>query len=175
MDKVVWPRLEHGDELMTEKGKRHPDIIGKYGEYLVRYWLSRAGFEVVIVDYIGIDIIAYNPKTEQRLGITVKSRLRIVGKEKEDVSLLKSPTDQDNLDYACKIFLCIPCIGVYVETHSGGDLFLTSFEHYRNTYAGTRAENKTVSWKMDTSHVKSYMNDREISHIRFKFELNPVD
>ncbi len=58
---------------MIKKSTRHQHIIGKYGEYLVCNWLSRSGFEVAIVDHTGIDIIAYNPKSQQRLGISVKS------------------------------------------------------------------------------------------------------
>jgi Holliday junction resolvase-like predicted endonuclease len=57
-----------------EKSSRHPKIIGSLGEHLVCNWLSRSGFEVAVVDHTGIDVIAYNPKTKERLGITVKSR-----------------------------------------------------------------------------------------------------
>ena len=57
------------------KSTRHQKIIGDYGEMLICNWMSRSGFEVTVVDHTGIDIIAYNPNTKERLGITVKSRL----------------------------------------------------------------------------------------------------
>jgi len=62
---------------------------------LVCNWLSRSGFEVMPVDHTGIDIIAYNPSTKQRLGITVKSRTREEGKERSKVNLFfKSKDDR---------------------------------------------------------------------------------
>jgi len=51
-----------------EKSSRHQKIIGNLGENLVCNWLSRSGLEVTIVDHTGIDIIAYNPRTKERLG-----------------------------------------------------------------------------------------------------------
>jgi Holliday junction resolvase-like predicted endonuclease len=69
------------------KSSRYQKIIGNFGEQLICNWPSRTGFEVIIVDHTGIDIIACNPKTKQRLGITVKSRTRNVGKEEETVNI----------------------------------------------------------------------------------------
>ncbi len=56
------------------KSSKHQKIIGDFGERLVCNWLSRSGFEVIVVDHTGIDLIAYHPTSRQRLGITVKSR-----------------------------------------------------------------------------------------------------
>jgi hypothetical protein len=69
------------------KSSRHQKIIGNFGESLICNWLSRSGFEVAIVDHTGIDIVAYDPATRQRLGITVKSRTRTAGKEDQSVNL----------------------------------------------------------------------------------------
>ena len=63
------------------KSSRHRKIIGNFGEQLICNWLSRSGFEVVCVDHTGIDIIAYCPSRNKRLGITVKSRTRKRGTE----------------------------------------------------------------------------------------------
>jgi hypothetical protein len=54
---------------------RHQKIIGDYGENLICNWLSRSGFEVAIIDYTGIDIVAYNPITDRRLVGQLVSRL----------------------------------------------------------------------------------------------------
>lgn len=72
------------------KSSRHQKIIGNFGENLICNWLSWSGFEMVLVDHTGIDIIAYNPKTDQRLGISVKSRTRGTGKEEDPVNLFSS-------------------------------------------------------------------------------------
>lgn len=79
------------------KSSRHQKTIGHFGEYLVCNWLSRSGFEVEVVDHTGIDIIAYNPSTKERLGITVKSRTRNPGKEGVSVTLFTdSKSDRRN-------------------------------------------------------------------------------
>ena len=70
------------------KSSRHQKIIGDFGESIICNWLSRSGFEVTVVDHTGIDIIAFNPSTNERLGITVKSRTRKPSTEQESVNLL---------------------------------------------------------------------------------------
>ena len=82
------------------KSSRHQKIIGNFGENLICNWLSRSGFEVTLVDHTGIDVVAYNPSTKQRLGITVKSRTRDIGKEEESVNILsyqKAKSDREKL------------------------------------------------------------------------------
>ncbi len=51
--------------MEIDKSTRHQKIIGEFGEHLICNWLSRSGFEVTIVDHTGIDIIAYDPKTNE--------------------------------------------------------------------------------------------------------------
>ncbi len=63
------------------KPPRYSSVIGNYGEVLVRNWLLRSDFRVIPVDYIGIDLIAYNPSTGERMGISVKSRGRETAKK----------------------------------------------------------------------------------------------
>jgi len=48
------------------------------------------------VDHAGIDITAYNPLTKQRLGITVKSRTRSVGKEETPVNVFSYQKGRDD-------------------------------------------------------------------------------
>ena len=102
---------------MIEKSSRHSKIIGNFGEQLIGNWLSRSGFEVALVDHTGIDIIAFNKKKNQRIGITVKSRTRNEGTEKDNVFVFRNnKNDRQKLLEACEAFACDPCIGVYVET-----------------------------------------------------------
>jgi hypothetical protein len=91
------------------KSSRHQKIIGNFGESLICNWLSRSGFEVVIIDHTGIDLVAYNAILDKRLGITVKSRTRNPGLENPSVNLLncrKNKDDRKKLIDACKAFGC---------------------------------------------------------------------
>ena len=118
--------------MEIKKSSRHQKIIGDFGENLVCNWLSRSGFEVILVDHTGIDIIAYNPSKKQRLGITVKFRTRDAGKEKGSVNVLsyqKEKDDRQKLLNACEAFACEPWIAVYVETLEFADLFINDKEY----------------------------------------------
>src|ERR1017187_7186305 len=79
------------------KSSRHSKIVGSFGEGLVCNWLSRAGFEVSIVDHSGIDLVAYNRASKQRLGISVKSRTRLPNTESESVYIFRRPRDRNAL------------------------------------------------------------------------------
>lgn len=153
-------------EVSVEKSSRHQKIIGDFGENLICNWLSRSGFEVSIVDHTGIDIVGYNTKSKERLGITVKSRTRTKGTEGDSVNLFDSKGRQKLLD-ACRYFGCKPLIAVYVETTNYADVFLTSLENYDGKY---RRERKMDDWKMDSKHIENYKSDKKVMHLHIKFE-----
>jgi hypothetical protein len=157
--------------MKINRSSRHQKIIGNFGEHLICNMLSRTGFEVTIVDHTGIDIIAYNPKTKQRLGITVKSRTRNIGKEDEAVYILsyrKGKNDRQKLFNACAAFSCEPWIGVYIETSDFADLYLTSLKNYDEKYRGK--EGKAVdSWRMTKKDKEEYEKDHNVKHIRIEF------
>lgn len=157
--------------LEIQKGSRHSKIIGAFGEAFLCNWLSRSGFEVAIVDHTGLDLVAYNPTTGRRLGITVKSRTRDVGKETESVNVFfnrKKPSDRDKVLAACKAFGCDPWVAVYVETASAADLYLMSLEHFDRAYC----PNKSCvidSWKMGEKQKRDYETDKDVQHICVEF------
>lgn len=155
------------------KGSRHQKIIGDFGENLICNWLSRSGFEVTIVDHTGIDIIAYHPPTQQRLGITVKSRTRDAGKEEVAVNLLsyrKSKDDRQKLLDACAAFDCTPWIAIYVETAEYADAYLTALHNYDSKYRGK--EGKAIDdWKMRKEYRDRYEKDPDVKHIRIDFQV----
>src|SRR5512139_4061562 len=96
------------------KSSRHQKVIGKFGEFIICNLLSRSGFEVTIVDHTGIDVVAYHPATEKRIGITIKSRTRVVGLEDDSVNLFSyqnGKNDREKTLSACKSFACEPWIG----------------------------------------------------------------
>jgi Holliday junction resolvase-like predicted endonuclease len=159
------------------KSSRHQKIIGNFGENLICNWLSRSGFEVVVVDHTGIDIIAKSPSAKQKkpYGITVKSRTRVKSKEEEAVNVLSykkkdldKKNDLEKLEAACEAFGCDPWIAIYVETEEYADVYLTSLKHYKNKYCG-KEERVVDIWKMSEEVKQQYDKDSKVKHVRFKF------
>jgi len=124
------------------------------------------------VDHTGIDIIAYNLTTKQRLGITVKSRTRSAGKEEAAVNLFsyqKGRDDRQKLLDACEAFGCEPWIAVYVECLDSVDLYLTSLKNYDEKYRGK--EGKAIDkWKMRRKDKVQYEKDTNVKHIQIHFQ-----
>ncbi len=155
--------------LTIKKGTRHAKIVGIFGEYVVCNWLSRSGFEVSVIDHTGMDVIAYDPETRRRLGITVKSRTRDSGKETESVNLFKSVNqDREKLKNACEVFACEPWIAIYVECQEYAELYLTSLDHYDSKYSGKK-KRRIDDWSMNQEPKKEYDSDSDVAYIRFAF------
>ena len=164
----------HEDLMEIIKSSRHQRIIGHFGEALLSNWLSRSGFEVTIVDHTGIDLVAYHPATNQRLGITVKSRTRPKGKEATAVNLLsyrKGKDDRRKVFDACAAFACEPWIAVYVETTVSADIYLTSLSNYDKRYR-SRKNLTTDTWKMRPKDLLLYEADPKVKHIRVEFRAD---
>ncbi len=157
------------------RSSRHQKIIGDFGENMICNWLSRSGFEVTLVDHTGIDIVAYNPSTNQRLGITVKSRTRNIGKEDGSVNIFfNRKGDRQRLLSACEFFACAPWIAVYVETSESADIYLTSLKNYDEKYRGR--EGKAIDdWKMKKKDKERYEKDANIKHIKIEFHATNWD
>jgi hypothetical protein len=154
------------------KSTRHQKMIGDFGENVICNWLSRSGFEVSIVDHTGIDIVAYHPATNRRLGITVKSRTRNKDKEAISVSVFSKREGKNDYQWvleACQAFACEPWLGIYVETADYADVYLTSVENYRQNYPG-KAGRIVENWKMTPEYLKKYQQDKLVKHIRIEFQ-----
>ena len=153
------------------KSTRHQKIIGDFGEALLCNWLSRSGFEVTIIDHTGIDVVAYNPQTGKRLGISVKSRTRGKGTETSSVNIFsyqKGKNDRQKVLEACKAFAAEPWIAIYVEASYCADLFLLSLEHYDHEYRAN--QNRAIDyWKMGQKYRERYEADPRVQHIRMDF------
>ena len=135
-------------------------------------WLSRTSFEVAIVDHTGLDLVAYNTKIKQRLGITVKSRTRKIGKETDEVNIFSyRRNDRQKLTDACKFFCCDPFIAIYVETKDVADLYLTSLKNYDRKYRPQKGQ-ALDTWKMSSQYIERYKQDKEVMHIRVDFHLD---
>jgi Holliday junction resolvase-like predicted endonuclease len=152
------------------KSTRHSEILGKFGEYIVCNWLSRSGFEVCVVNHTGLDIIASHPKWKYRLGITVKSRTRKLGKESESVNVFsRKGEDRKKLGSACKSFGCEPWLAIYVECGKIADMYLTSLVHYDSKYKSKKAR-VWDAWNMTKGPTKAYASDPSVAHIHFVFD-----
>ena len=154
------------------KSSRHQKIIGDCGENIICNWLSRSGFEVTIVDHTGLDIIALNPSTQERLGITVKSRTRNLGKEESSVNIFsyqKDKNDKQKLLDTCKAFACEPWIAIYVETSNSADIYLTSLNNYDEKYS-TKIGKALDDWKMNKKYREMYREDVNVKHVRIEFQ-----
>jgi len=151
------------------KGLRFARIIGNYGEHLVLKQLARSGFEVIHADQVGLDVIAYHPSTKVRLGITVKSLMRVFGTETHSVNIFKqNNNDREKLRYACEVFGCVPWIAAYVECDDRADLYLTSLVNYDLKYR--KNERAVDTWGMIERQKADYALDPEIKHIRYDFK-----
>ncbi len=161
--------------LIVEKSSRHTRIVGIFGEHVVCNWLSRSGFEASVVDHTGMDIIAYDPKTKYRLGITVKSRTRDSGKETAGVNIFKNDHhDREKLTNACEAFNCVPWIAVYVECETDAELYLISLAHYDGRY-GNKQKRVVDTWSMSQKSKQEYDSDPEVFciHSRFAHKMWP--
>lgn len=154
------------------KSSRHSKIIGDFGENLICNWLSRSGFEVAIVDHTGIDIIAYNPNDDHRIGITVKSRTRTSGKENDSINIFSysNKNDRQKVLDACKAFDCEPWIAIYIETEKYADMYLTSLENYDLKYK-SKKERAIDDWKMTKPNLEKYNIDSDLKNIHIDFNI----
>jgi len=116
-----------------------------------------------------MDVIAYDPRTKQRLGITVKSRTRSSGTETGSVYLFReAKKDRQKLADACEAFQCEPWIAVYVECDDDAHLFLTSLANYDRKY-GPEEKRAVHGWAMTSKCTLAYADDPEVRYIRIKF------
>ncbi len=119
------------------------------------------------------DIVAFDPATKRRLGISVKSRTRRVGREAASVNLFKKGKrrdDRQKLVDECVYFNCEPWIAIYVEWTDGAELYLTSLENYETKHRGTGTTVDT--WRMGKKLRAEYAADSEVMHIEVSFKAH---
>ena len=151
--------------LEINKSSRHSKITGDFAEGLVLYWLSKHGFETARVDHTGIDLIARNPQTNELMGISVKSRSRQVGTEKDYLGI---PNENFiKIDKACEAFGCVPYFAILVDAAETIVIYILSKEKLLEMFP----MGKTISaWKMNENYTEKYKNDKDIKIVEFKYE-----
>jgi len=144
------------------RSSRHAKITGDFGEALVLYLLSKSGFECARVDHTGIDLIARNPHSGELMGISVKSRSRMTGKQTEYVSL---PNENFiKAKAACEAFGCQPYFAIVVDAVGRVLVFLLTMSHLSAICPPRR---RASGWKMTPTQIDEYLADPEIKTYQF--------
>ncbi len=163
--------LEEKSEKKMERirSERHNKISGDFGEHFVCYWLSKRNFQPVIIDYTGIDIVAYSNNLGERWGISVKTRTRTDKKnqlESFTIRLRELPL----ISQACKFFNAKPYFGIV----SDGDIqnqiciYIISLEDMKriNNYE----EGKNLYIKLSEKYINQYETTKNSINIKIKYE-----
>ena len=154
------------DQMKIKKSTRHAKITGDFGEAVVLYWLSKYGFECASVDHTGIDIIARNPHTKEVMGISVKSRSRAEGMEKESVTI---PNDNfGKAEVACAAFGCVPYFAIVIDAGEVIRGFLLPMSRLLTLFPKSK---NASNWKMTERYLKSFAQDHEIQTFEFQTKI----
>ena len=150
-----------------QKSTRHSKITGDFGENLILYLLSKYGFECANVDHTGIDIIANNSLTKERMGISVKTRSRKEGVEGKHVSI--SNDNFIKVEKACEAFGCTPYFAIVADQKDKIYAFILSMEHLLELFP----KGKTIcSWRMREEDIQKYYKDSNIIVIEFSYNIH---
>lgn len=148
-----------------EKSSRHSKIAGDFGEDLILYWLSKNGFETALLDHTGIDLLAYHSKTKRRLGISVKTRTRKTGTEKEGVYLKVGEIGK--IKDACKAFEAEPFVGIVIDKINQIELFVISLD------AIIKINNVSTTYiniKVKESDIQKYKQQSDLLYVKLDYE-----
>lgn len=129
---------------------------------LLNAWLSKYGFACNSTDHDGINFIAHNPYTQERLGLLVKSCWRKQGREQEPVEILLS--EIENARRACSETDCTPYISLAIDTQDIIRIFTTSLTHLQEMFPSGEIRS---CWQMTDRYLAEYEQDPEI----YSFEL----
>jgi Holliday junction resolvase-like predicted endonuclease len=149
-----------------DKSSRHSKITGDFAEGLVLYWLSKHGFECARVDHTGIDLIATNPYTNERMGISVKARSRNTGTEERYIKIKRS--DEEKVNKACVAFGCAPYFAIVIDAGATIRCFVLTMD-YLLKLSGSRQE---LGLGMRQKDLESYYEDSQI--MVFEFESRTI-
>jgi len=139
------------------KSSRHSKITGDFAEALVLYWLSKYGFECARVDHTGIDLLARNPKTNELIGVSIKSRCRIAGTEEDVVNI---PADNfRKAKLACDAFGCLPYFAIVVDAGEVMRGFILPMNIFLELCPPTQ---KGSYWKMTKPYRTRYEADPNV-------------
>ncbi len=130
---------------MLSKSSRHSKITGDFGEKLVAYLLSRTGWEVVIADHTGIDLIA--ARHGKRIGISVKSRSRDEFRNEASINLPRKNIEHTKA--ACQTFGLEPYYAFVCDRENKGvAVYLAPEPVVLEVCGANNPARKTPAWPM---------------------------
>jgi hypothetical protein len=148
--------------LEINKSSRHTKITADFSENLVLYWLSKYGFECARIDHTGIDLIASNLNTKERMGISVKARSRSMGKESEYIKIKRS--DIEKINNACEAFGCAPYFAIVIDAAEVIRCFILKMDYLIEL----SSKRKELGLGMREKDLETYSKDERF--ILFQFE-----
>lgn len=159
--------------MELDKSLRPTKIAGDFGEYFIMYWLNKRGFEVILVDYVGIDLIATEKHTNISYGISVKTRTRATI-EKAILPFMVETPQIKLIRIACKYFKCEPAFGLVRDNDHNGEIefwLLSCFETLNiNNYKLTQ---KRLAIKMSEKYTLEY-EKISLFHLILKKEIEEI-
>lgn len=142
------------DQLLEEACDKDQNLttqFGDFGENMVMYVLNQLqNYKVALVDHVGIDLIATNPITKNRYGISVKAQ-NIKGKNgKTNTSHTYNQQDLEKITQFCESFQLIPAVA-YVFADKAGeyssvDIYILTLKNL--IIKGVQKQNKGITAKM---------------------------
>lgn len=148
------------DPPAGSKSEDHSRITGNFAEHFVLYRLSRDGHECARIDTVGIDLIARHKADGKLRGISVKSRSRYEGTERESVTIVA-----DDVDKAVKRTKTLfgkdaeAWFAIVVDTVQRTWLFLLSSRRLQEICP---AKGGRHDWKMTPKALDTYRADKAI-------------
>jgi hypothetical protein len=144
---------------MLAKGTHHSKITGNFGEMLLAYLLSRIGWEVVVVDHTGIDLMA--ARDGRRIGISVKSRSRDEKRNEASINLPRKNIDRTRA--ACETFGLEPYYAFVCDRETKGVIVYLAPEAVALEVCGANNPTRvTPSWPMKAVDETVYRTRREV-------------
>ena len=158
--------------MELDKSLRHNKIAGDFGEYFVMYWLSKRGYEIILVDYVGIDLIATNKHTNISYGISVKTRTRPTI-EKANKPFMIETQQVELIKTACINFKCKPAFGIVCDKDKNGEIEFWLLPYLKTLEINNYNPPQRLSVKMTEKYTLEY---RKISlfHLILKKEIEEI-
>ena len=144
------------------KSSRHSKTTGDFAEALVLYWLSKYGFECARVDHTGIDLIDSNPHTHELMGVSVKSRSRVLRHADESITLAADSFSKTRT--ACEAFGCKPYFAIVADVRDKIRVFLMSMDHLLRVCP---VRKRGAYWKISKRYLDQHYADPEIMIFEF--------
>ena len=153
--------------MAVKKVQEQNATTDNFSETMAMYWLSKHGYDVVKVEYTGINLLAYHRKKKERLGITVLFCL--LPAKKKSVSFVV-PKRKDIFD-ACATFACMPYVALIVDLVEKSKkirFYLFPWSEAKNTHT----KNGERVWVMDKKQINQYEENEKIKKVVITYDAD---